>query len=207
MWRVSRGRVAYRPKAGEIAINIRPTIPEAPQAVAYHMVTGGIPDIEVGLDNVDSLTSGSDSLLCAITHEVGETMGDPGANRLAELQDGSGKARYLEISDRVQNTTYKTADGGDTSNFLLPSAFTPGASGPWDFVSLTTGQSIMSSQLDFSNGYDVEATVSNDTQLSEVLSARRGHNPVVLGKENLSPKARNRKAHYFSRATRRGAKF
>jgi hypothetical protein len=44
-------RVASSPTdrlAGEVAVNFRDTIPEAPGALAYHQVTNGVPDIEIG---------------------------------------------------------------------------------------------------------------------------------------------------------------
>ena len=44
-------RIASEPEdrgENEIAVNLRDLIPEAAKALAYHQVTNGVPDIEVG---------------------------------------------------------------------------------------------------------------------------------------------------------------
>jgi hypothetical protein len=189
----------------EIGINIRDSIPEAPDAVAYHTVmTNGVPDIEMGMNNVDSIARGSDSLICALSHECAETAVDPGGNQYAELLDGTTKARAKEASDRVQNITFRLTTGADASDFLLQSAFIPGAIGPWDYVSRVTGANLMANQSDYSNGYDVEAVITGDHQLFPdrrmVITSAKGH-------ENLSPLALNRKRGAHSRTSRRGVRL
>src|ERR1700722_19822955 len=72
-------RVAASPtdrQPNEIACNFRDTIPEAPDALAYHQVTNGVPDIEIGCDLFSTLSSGSEALSVGVSHEVFETKRD-----------------------------------------------------------------------------------------------------------------------------------
>jgi hypothetical protein len=198
-------------KAGEIAIHLDDKTPEAPDAVAYHQVVNGIPDIVIGMDNVDTISQGSDSLTCAATHELGETIGDPGCNRYEEIAstDAVRRLRAFELCDRVQNIVWQADTGADVSDFLLPSAYFPGSAGPWDYASLISGKSLMADENDYTSGYDVEAVISGEHQLFQDGNVNKNgthakrsahlHNGGVL-----SVKALLRKAGCFSRARRRG---
>jgi len=176
----------------EVAINIRHTVP-AQGAVAYHAVTNGIADIEVALDLVQGLTQGAESLSVAISHEVLETNGDEGANLWATRQDGQ-TADARENCDWTQNVCYSASNGVSVTNFLLPSAWIPGAAGPWDYMK------VMKSQYDMSNGYGIKATVGNIVMGASTTTAARH---VTYG-GSLTELQRKRKAHPFSRASRRG---
>lgn len=179
--------------ATEVAINLRDTIPEAPGALAYHQVTNGVPDIEVGVDLFSSLTDGIESVSSGISHEVLETLGDAGANGWKEK--GTGIMGAEETCDPVQNTGYQGAGGVSLSNFVLPSYFVPGSAGPWDYLS------VMASQDDISNGYEIQApSPTNVTQAGKDLAAKGLPIRGTIRKVE-------RKRHPYSRTYRRGVRL
>jgi Intein splicing domain len=102
------GQSPFDRAKGEIGINIRHTVP-AQGAIAYHAVTNGVPDIEMALDLVRSLTTGTECLSSALSHEVLETALDPGANRWATRGDGQ-TADALEAC-LTGDTQVQMADG------------------------------------------------------------------------------------------------
>lgn len=118
---------------GEIVFAILPTLPDAPNAIAYHDVNGN--GVAVAFDGItlsDSLMGPGNSLSVAITHELAETAGDAGCNVWADGADGSEYAH--ELCDAVEAQTY-AIDAVAVSNFVLPAFFVPGAAGPYDFMS------------------------------------------------------------------------
>jgi hypothetical protein len=189
--------------SGEYAVNIRKgTLPEAPDAAAYHYVVNGVPDIEVGTDDFEALIDGSDALSAGIDHEVKETLGDMGANGWKD--NGSGKVDAEEYCDRVQNTGYAASNGVMLSNFLFACAFIPGAVGPWDYLG------VMKSQDDVSNGYGIQADspanvgqIGGERVMGEHID--RGRRVHAIG--SLTEKQLRRKAHPWSRAYRRGLRL
>lgn len=196
---------------GEVAINIRPSLPDAPGALGFHYVTAGVPDIEIGLDVIEGLTKGNACLSAVISHEVCETIGDPGANRWAERRDG--KLRAMELCDTIEDTTYLTSNGVEVSNFLLPAAFVPGAPAPWDQLQVLTDQDGMTP-----GGYDIEASAPNDVSqvtprhgaaLRGNLKPASGLDRVVYAKraQPFEGKHLARKKHPFSRTSRRGVRL
>jgi hypothetical protein len=124
-------------QVNEVPINIRPTIDEAPSAIAYHTVNGvGIPDIEDGLSLSETIFN-PDGALTAWSHEIAETIGDPGANELSmNALQSSGFMR--ELCDPVEAFSYTitTPSGasGNVSDFVLPPYFIPNSAGPYDFM-------------------------------------------------------------------------
>lgn len=102
------GQSPFDRAKGEIGINIRHTVP-AQGAIAYHAVTNGVPDIEMALDLVKELTTGTECLSSALSHEVLETALDPGANRWATRGDGQ-TADALEAC-LTGDTQVQMADG------------------------------------------------------------------------------------------------
>lgn len=204
----------------EIAINFRDTIPEAPDALAYHQDSNGVPDIEIGTDLFSSLTRGTESVSAGVSHEVLETYGDAGGNGWKDKFNGTMGAE--ETADPVQNTSYNASnvnpvasskyDSGDgvaLSNFVLPSYFVPGAPGPWDYLGK------MTSQDDISNGYEIQAGApTTTTQVGGEAAVRgvRGLNlhkgkPVFIVGAELTEQQRKRKAHPYSRTYRRGVRL
>ena len=117
----------------EVAVNFRDTIP-VEGALAYHLVTNGVPDIEIGVDLFESIDAGAESVSVGGGHEVLEMIGDPGANGWKEKQDGTGCMVTEEVVDVVQNTFYAGVGGISVPNFLLPSYFIPASKGPWDYL-------------------------------------------------------------------------
>lgn len=192
---------------GELAMNFRDTIPEAPNALAYHQVVNGIPDIELGVDLFAALTTGSESLSCGGSHELLELILDAGANGWKDKQDGSGLMGAEEACDVVQNAFYTASNGFAVSNFLLPSYFIPGAPGPWDSMG------VMTSQSDLSNGYEIQ--VGSPTEVFQHSGRelkvhphpiRPGVSVRIVGELPKGNQAK-RKAHPYSRSYRRGARF
>jgi hypothetical protein len=187
----------------EIAINFRDDLPEAPGALAYHAVTDGIPDIEIGCDLCSSVTGSGESISAATSHEMLELFGDTGANEWADKMDGSGLMGAREVCDPVQNTGYQASNGVWLSNFVRNSYFIPGAPGPWDVLGK------MTSQGDFSNGYEVQAgSPTNTTQVGGMrgLAIHHGKPVFVVGAE-LTETQKKRKSHPWSRTYRRGVRL
>lgn len=197
--RTTTFRVASPPDdraAGEIAVNFRDTIPEAPGALAYHQVTSGVPDIEIGCDLFASLAQGSEAMSVGVAHEVLETMGDAGANGYKTRADGV-TADAEEVCDFVESTFYPASNGMAVSNFVLPSFFVPGSAGPWDFLG------VMSSQTDVSKGYGITAQVSGETQIGGTRAAVKPEIEVPagpLGFMGMAHEARRDKATNAAKA-------
>jgi len=197
----------------EIAINFRDSIPEAPGALAYHSVTNGVPDIEIGVDLFSTLTTGVESVSSGVSHELLELLGDIGANQWADLDDGSGKTRAHEMCDPVQNTGYDGAGGVSVSNFVLPSYFIPGAAAPYDFLG------VMPSPTDLSHGYEIQATAPTDAAQVDGEEATPPTTPtgarpeaarrlaVLAGADKLTELQKRRKAGRYSRTYRRGVRL
>jgi hypothetical protein len=185
-------------QSGEIAINFRDTIPEAPGALAYHQVVNGIPDIEIGADLFLDLASSDESVSKGCSHEILEMLKDAGANGWKDKQDSSGMMCAEELCDVVQNTSYQACNGLPVSNFLLPSYFIPGSVGPWDYLEL------MTSQTDISHGYEIQTP--SPTQIVQVGGMRieKAH---IHGIENLTELSKKRKSHPYSRTHRRGGRL
>jgi hypothetical protein len=202
---VRAGVSATDRQPGEIAVNLQTSIPEAPGALGFHQDTNGVPDVEIGLDTVTGLTSGSEALSVVVSHEILETSLDPGANRWADRGDGTMCA--LEACDQVEQTTYNASNEVAVSNFLLPAAWIPGAVGPYDFLNMTTS----GSQI-LAGGYVIICTTPTDEH--NVQAAR-----AALGVAAMPEEARRfvgdplegarliRKSSPYSRTSRRGIKF
>jgi hypothetical protein len=187
---------------GEIAVHFRDTITEAPGALAYHTVTGGIADVEVGVDLFDGLLTGGDPLSVGVDHELKELLRDAGANGWKDRQNSSGIMDAEEACDFVQNSYIAGPSGVLLSDFVLPSFFIPGAPGPWD------AQGVMQNQYDVSHGYGI--TVSSPTGESQIGGTRSIHALLDAGTKivrvvgSLTPRQAARKALASSRTSRRG---
>lgn len=203
----------------EYAINWRPSLPEAPGAAAYHYVVNGVPDIEIGKDAFESLTSGNDAASAGADHELKETLIDMGANGWKDT--GAGQVVAEEVADPVQNTGYAASNGVMLSNFVLPSAFIPGSAGPWDYCGSVSSQDQIASP-DPATGYAVVAdSPQNQTQVGGAIPTTsspvtppanllaehvHGDGRRVRAVGGLSDRARKRKAHPWSRTYRRGVR-
>lgn len=172
-------RVATSPTdrlTGEVAVNVRHKQDADPAgALAWHQVTGGVPDIELPFDLMSGLTGDSDALDVCANHEIKETILDPGANLLADNRNG--KVSMKEACDRVEDETYPTSNGLNASNFLLKEAWVPGAPGPYDYMQVLTSQLDAQNNVTMtSGGYDIEGTSPSD--LADV-------EPGFLSKEHV----------------------
>jgi len=101
-------------------------------AAGYHDDDG----VYVFRDGLPALTSGAFSLSVVVSHEVLETLGDPGANQWADNGQGTEYAR--EMCDAVEAYCYDVKiSGGSTvsvSDFVLPSFFDPEGEAPFSYL-------------------------------------------------------------------------
>ena|SRR5579863_1963756 len=190
---------------GEIAMNVRHQKATDPQgALAWHQVTSGIPDIEINIDSTSGLTGDSNALDVCASHESCEMGADGGANRLVDNLNGTVSA--LETCDRIEQLIYKASNGLNLSNFLLQSAWMPGASGPYDFMQTLTSQFAPDGSVFIATGgYDIEATAPTDEH--DVFGMRETRVLArARGLEKLDDFQQRRKADPYSRTSRRAGK-
>jgi hypothetical protein len=188
-FRVGKGD-ASDVQPNEVACVIKDSLKEAPGAAAYHTtLPNGAPVCYFAREDYTSHLDGSESLCNDVSHECCETAGDPGGNRWSDQASGQSE-KALETCDQVQNSNYRACNGATVSNWLLQSAFDPGAAGPWDYLK------VMTSQDDYSQGYMITRVV--DQQAADQQPGSRGRRIVVLG----APRPRQKNAHH-SRAGRR----
>lgn len=131
---------------------------DVPNALGFHDDVAGVIFARV-------MFQGDDTPI-TMSHEKCEEDGDPTCDLYVAM--GNGKEQAKEASDRVEGDSYDqvaTIDG-DTmtvklSNFLLPSAFVPNSTGPWDRMGkLTTWDGLTS------GGYEiVRDQAGNETQV------------------------------------------
>lgn len=208
-------RIASSPddrQEGEEGVHYRDNIPEAPNALAYHTVVNGIPDIEIGCDLFETVTTGTRAISGGVSHEILERLLDGGANGWKDKGDGVTTGAE-EVCDPVQNTGYTASNGVALSNFVRRSYFIPGSEGPWDFLGM------MTSQNDVSGGYEVQAKAITET--TQVGGERQevAHtlpHPRMLGEQrysdgttvfavgSLTAAQQRAKSSPYSRAYRRG---
>jgi len=185
---------------------IRPSLPEAPNAAAYHSRTSaGAPVIYAALDEFSTFTEGDGALSEGLGHEFVETLADIPANVWSDRSDGTEEAR--ETADRVQGTAYVKADIA-VPNFLWPAAFDPGSSGPFD------QRGVLRSPTDMTpGGYAIlrrqGASVDAAETHAEGLLLRLNRQVFVAHGTDLKMSAATlaRKRHPISRSYRRGARF
>lgn len=157
---------------GEIACVLLDALPDAPGAVAYHDVTGAeVPVVFLARTQCNSLTSGSDSVSIALSHELCETVGDPFVN--AWRDDGHGAEYAQELCDACQESGYEIA-GISVSDFLLPAFFAPGAKPPYDYLG-TVGQGAIARPLETApGGYQLKRTAGGgETQVFGLIADLR----------------------------------
>jgi len=122
---------------GEIAVIIRDKFPDEPGAGGWHTDDAGRPAVFISREYSSSLTKGAFGLSELVTHELGETTGNPGANLWSDRDGSVEEAR--ELCDRTEGDVWTAPNGVDVSNWLLPSAFIPGAAGPFDYKGTLSG--------------------------------------------------------------------
>jgi hypothetical protein len=175
---------------------------------AYHDRNSlGVPFVYVALNEYDSwLGGGSMAVSAGFGHEIAETSADAPANLWADRPDGSQEA--YECADRVQGTDYVTGDNVTVPNFLLKSAFDPGAPGPYDFRKVLAGQLDMTPQgyaivRQQGTAYSQEHPSAEET----VIRLKRGTFVSILGNwTGMSAATLARKRHPISRTYKRGVR-
>ena len=123
---------------GEWVYAFLPSLPDAPGASAYHDINGGgVPFAFCAVQTCGSLY-GPNGVSVDASHEILETAGDEGANLFAN--DNKGLLHAVEMCDAVEIQTYgKTCRDGtivQVSNWLLRAWFIPGATGPYEYMSM-----------------------------------------------------------------------
>jgi hypothetical protein len=176
--------------AVRVNVRIRDSFPDEPGAGGWHEDDSGTLVIWISREYSPSFLMGPFSLAEVITHELDENQGDPGTNRYADRGLNATICEAFELSDRLEGTAWKTPNGCEVSNWLLPSAFEPGAPAPYDFVGVLKGQFDTTPGL----GWAITRTVGN------LLGSA-----AMQGTIHASQVGRRR--HPSSRAFRRGLRL
>jgi hypothetical protein len=187
---VRAGSGASDVAAGEIVCSILDTLPDDPQAIAYHSDDGSShPLVFVGKADCNGILSGSESIAQALSHELCETAVDRACNVWAD--DGKGTEWAQEACDATESNSYEI-DGVTVSNFLLRSFFAPGAPAPWSYLGSLGSEPIPGPFVTASGGYQVKrASSSTESQVNGSIRAWR----------------QKRVRHWSSRVFRRGARI
>lgn len=153
-------------------------------AAGYHDDEG----IYVFRDGLPTLTSGAFSLSVVVSHEILETLGDPGANRWAD--QGNGDELAIEMCDAVEGFFYEI-DSVAVSDFLLPSFFDPDGEAPYSYLNKPTAPFV--TPPDAGQNYQIVRSVDENGETQ--VTAKGVHSSRLLAKR--SP---------LSRTARRGAR-
>jgi hypothetical protein len=133
--RVGKDLKDVRP--GELTYVFLKSLPDDPDASAYHDIKKGVPYALCAVSTCTDLY-GPDGVSVDASHEILETAGDEGANEYAN--DKKDTLHALEMCDAVEVQTYEKKCKDDTvvrvSNWLLRSWFNPQGAGPYDYMSL-----------------------------------------------------------------------
>jgi hypothetical protein len=192
---------------GEAGVFYQDNLDAVPGAAAYHDRTAdGRPIIYIALSQFTDFFQGSMAVSAGGGHEGAEVVGDVGANFWSDRLDGTEEA--LELCDRLEGTDYQK-NGVMVPNFLYPSAFDPGSSGPYDKQGILTavdgmtpgGYVILRQQ-----GAQVAPAMSDGKKIIAVVFKL---SVVVKGfdKAKMHPLALARKQHHSSRTYRRGVRL
>lgn len=210
---------------GEWPSHVQPTLPNAPDAVAYHDWMNGKADIYDGIKNSDNLL-GPGGWTTAMTHEFGETVADVETNIMR--RDNAGHLDDQEICDPVETQSFPMTvdkdgnlldtpntqpgfapDGSFTcyvANFVTEQYFTPASPGPFDYMTAAGLPGASRPTAPFtpvpSGGGNYQMLETDPQDDSQVTAMRKeGGRKHVLG----STKYRQaHKAHFTSRPYRRG---
>jgi hypothetical protein len=191
---------------GELAYSFEPTLPDAPGASAYHIDNGGEPAAYCAVTTCESLL-GANGVAQDVSHEICESQGDPGCNRL--LDDTVGEVHADEKCDAVEVQCYPKvcADGTavQVSNFLLSAWGIPDASGPYDYMTQAglPGAVAPSTPMATANGdggnYQIVAPfqTSSETQVTAKVAITTPRALRIEGTRRKGP------PHWTSRTARR----
>jgi hypothetical protein len=182
-------------RTDETVCAFAPTLPDVPGASAYHDQNGkGVPVIYVAVTTCDTVLGQGSSVSVDVSHEIAETLGDPGCNQLAD--DGAGTLHARELCDAVEMQTYPYVCKDGTivwlSNFLLPGWFVPGSPGPYDYMSMMG----LSGAVAPPGPMQTAPGNGGNYQITAPFSAS--------GETQVTGTRRKGAAHWTSRAARRG---
>jgi hypothetical protein len=154
--------------AGEYVFTWQDQLLDAPGAEAYHDRDGnGVPVLYGAMSTCATL----DELSIAISHELCETFGDPGANLWAD--DGCGNEWAYELCDGVQGFSYKVGQIA-VSDFLLPAFFVTGAKGPYHYLAAQGQADLASPFATAPGGYQIQrASSASSSQVNGSIPAAR----------------------------------
>jgi hypothetical protein len=119
---------------GELAYIFKPTIPEAPQASAYHDTDGKGAPVAFCAVTTCATILGKSGVSVDASHELLEAAGDPACNIMAD--NGQGELIAYEVCDPVEVCSYEgSIPGVQVSDFVLPAYWNPKSAGPFNFMS------------------------------------------------------------------------
>ncbi len=154
--------------AVDILFHIKDSIPEAPDALAYHTTDQhGRPVLVLGWETIKSnggtLHTGPNSLSGAMSHEILEATINPYVNGWYDHPDGV-REQCAEVCDPVQGNSYEIG-GIAVSDFVGPRYFdsSPNAPGPY-----SRGGTVSPFEID-RNGYGVYRTGGQTGETSQVF--------------------------------------
>jgi hypothetical protein len=151
-------------------------------AAGYHD-DGGIYCFRDGLPDLDS---GAFAYSVVISHEIFETVGDPGANRWA--QDATGTLYGLELCDACEGYFWLAPNGVALSDFVLPAFFDPSAGAPYSYTAKPTAP--LTTAPDNGSDYQITQTAGSEAQVTADRPSPHGSRASA-------------KAHPSSRTSRR----
>lgn len=195
----------------EIEMGIFPNT-DVSNALGYHATdVRGKPYIKCFMDYVDAIGFAGDKgqyfLTVTLSHELAETIGDPGANRNADMTNGQEDA--IELSDRCEDTYYEK-QGVYVSNFLTQDAFDPGSPGPYCFMDVGQPKDkwlLPTYDALTPGGYAIRRTIGQQVQTSHA-SVHKTVTVIVKDPAKLTDeKWLARKRFAGSRTAKRGAKL
>lgn len=197
-YRVRAATADNPPAPGEIVALVVDDLPDAPGAVAFHNWEG-VAQIYAARNMCQGLVGGPWSLSQALSHEIVETIGDLGCNLWAD--DGTGSEWAHELCDPVEQGSYNVNDIA-VSDFVLPSYFDAGGTGPYSFAQAQLGDGPAMPFGIASGGYAIKRTAgSGESQ----VQAFEGPTVSLTLSVPFGMRAA-KKRHWSSRTFRRGAR-
>jgi hypothetical protein len=156
---------------GEIVLSIVDSLPNDPNAIAYHDVNGqAVPVAFLGLQTCSTLADAS----TAISHELCETAVDPECNTWSD--DGGGQEFAQEACDAVESFSYDIG-GIRVSDFVLRAFFAPSSGGPYHYLGSTGSADLARPYATARGGYQItRASGGTVTQVQgEMRPMRKAH--------------------------------
>ena len=191
---------AVNPKIGPNEVKVSLEASSTIQGAAGYHTDDAIYCFRDGLPDLDG---GAFAFSVIISHEIFETLGDPGANRWALATDG--KLYAVELCDAVEGYCWPSpVNQVALSDFVLPSFFDPDASAPYSMQNKARAPF----QTAADNGADYQIVMASGSEAQ--VTAIRGSWKRVLNRidpwrrhEEILGARASAKAHPSSRTYRR----